>query len=162
MQLKLVLGLCVGLMGVAMAAPLKIGVINLQKIIQKAPEVEKVNQQLAKTFKARKEKLIAAREKLQDQVNKFQRENAVMPEAKRQARGNSLSQERRDLLRKEQDFSDDLELARGQAMKALLDKVKRQVDKLAKREHYDLILQRSNVPYFSAEFDITDKVLHKI
>ena len=65
----------------ATGAPIKIGVIDLQKIMQKSSQVAAISRQLEKRFKPRQQTILAARKSLQEEAEKLHRNASVMSEA---------------------------------------------------------------------------------
>jgi outer membrane protein len=70
--------------GVASAqGNLKIGVINVGRLLEQAPQSQAVNAKLQDEFAPRQRNIVAMRQKLQTQQETFQRDAPVMGEAER-------------------------------------------------------------------------------
>lgn len=144
---------------VASAAQLKIGVVDVHQILQKSPEVASINKKLKTQFQPREEKIARAQKHLQSQAEKLERDGAVMSTSDRQKLAADVAKSRRSLYRLQQDFHDDLTVAERQATQKLMSRVQAAINKIAKADHYDLILQRSGTPFASNSIDVTQKVL---
>ncbi len=146
----------------AEAAEMKIGVVDLHKILKQSPEVAVINDQLKSEFKPRGDKIAAAEKDLNDKASKLERDGAVMNTQEREKLAVQVQSERRKLYRMQQDFHDDLSYAEQQATQKLLAKVEKAINKVAKQNQYDLVLQKNGVPYSSASVDITAAVINAL
>ncbi len=152
------------LMGVAGSAAaadasLKIGIVDMQQIIQKSPQLATINDQLNKQFKARQDKVIAAQKNLQAETDKYNRNSATMSSADRTKAQDQITADHASTQSMMVDFQRDLNTAQNQAMQTLIGQVTGVVSKIAKAGNYDLILQRAAAPYANNDMDITDQVL---
>lgn len=57
--------------GFSYAAELKVGIINLNQILQKSPLMISLNDDLVKQFKPRQDELVTAQKQLQDENNRL-------------------------------------------------------------------------------------------
>jgi len=153
-----------GMMGVASAAgnSLKIGVIDLREIMQKSPQVKTMVSKLKSQFKPRQDKIVALQKKLDEDLNKLKRDSAVMKKAEKAKVRDRVMTARRDLQQMEQNYQQDLRMAQGQAMDKFYKKVSAAVKTVAKRDGYDLVMQKGAVPYASDRALITEKVLKEL
>src|SRR3990167_10952535 len=62
----------------AIADSNKIGVVDLQKIMQTAPQMKSIQAKLEKEFKPRRDKLVSMEETLKKDMEHFKRDSAVM------------------------------------------------------------------------------------
>lgn len=160
---KIIVAVCtVALLGLTLvasaAASLKIGVVDIHKILKDSPQVVAINKKLEKQFKPRQEKIVAAEKKLQAEIKKADREHAVLSQEQRDKLVAKVGQDRRNLERNQQDFHDDLSLAQHQELQGLFERIQHKIDQIAKKDHYDLILQKYGTPYASKGIDITTQV----
>jgi len=121
------------------AAELKIGFIEIKKILQNAPQTAKANKILEKEFTKRTKKLKATVKKINEKIKAIKK---LKIEAQKTERG---VREDIDLRRKE-------EIANVQSL------VNIAVEKVAKEQSYDLILYQG-VAFAGKKVDITDVVL---
>lgn len=162
---KLVLGLlslCLLAASSVEAKDLKIGVVDFAKIFQSSAEVKTIQTNLKKQFGSRQEQLSSRQKTLQEQITKLQKEGAVMKAAQKTELEQKIVKEKQELQRLSRDFQQDASLAENQAMQKYFEKVKSKVDDFAKKEGYDLILQKNSLPFSSATVDITEKVLKSL
>jgi outer membrane protein len=159
----LVVGLLLSWSGWALAASeVKLGVVDVQKIVQHSPEVEQLNKRLEAQFKSRQQTLISEDETFQKKMQKFNRESSVMGESQREKMSEELNREGRDMQRAQQDFQEDLEAAKQKAKQDLMQKIQKSIAALAKQEKYDVVLSKFGMPYVNESVDLTDKVIEQL
>lgn len=141
---------------------IKVGVINVQSIMQKSPMVAQLNKQLQAQFQPRQDQLVKAQNDLQAEVDKLNKNGAVMSNADRSALQDKIIADRANLQGLSQSFQQDLNSAQSQAMQQFMGKLQAAVNTVAANGKYDLILQRSGTPYVSNALDVTDQVLAQL
>lgn len=149
-------------MGAANAANVKIGVIDLHQILQKAPQVKVINKKLESQFKPRQAKIVALQKTIKNGMAKFSKDGSVMSASQKTAMQEKIMKQRRDLARMEQDYQQDLGVAQNQSMQQFFAKLKGIVSTVAKKGDYDLILQKDGVPYANPTVDVTSQVLKQL
>jgi outer membrane protein len=138
-------------------ANLKIGVINVARLLEQAPQSKVVSDKLQKEFEPRQQTLIAARQKLQQQQETFQRDQAVMSEEERTNLERTIREGQRDLQRNENEYLEDLNARRNEELGKLQREVLQRVQAYASAQKYDLVV--ADALYFSNAVDITAAVV---
>jgi outer membrane protein len=138
-------------------ANLKIGVINVARLLEQAPQSKVVSDKLQKEFEPRQQTLIAARQKLQQQQETFQRDQAVMSEEERTNLERNIREGQRDLQRNENEYVEDLNARRNEELGKLQREVLQKVQAYASAQKYDLVV--ADALYFSNAVDITAAVI---
>jgi outer membrane protein len=153
--------LSAGIMSGALAADptLKVGIIDSAAIAQKSPDVKATNEKLKAQFKPRQDKLMAAEKSLKEEMAKLDRERTTLSASDVTALEQKILKDRRDLERQGQDFQQDVMAANNELMKSFSSKLEAAVKKVAQAGGYDIILDKSSVPYVSERALITQKVL---
>lgn len=144
------------------ADTLKIGVVDLQKIMQNATRVKHINADLKKKYDQRKSTILSKQNALKTKIKNFQRDSAVMKASKRDSLQQKIANEERDFQRMQQDFQQDLAADQNRMMQEFLTHLKDVVETYSRGQGYDLVLQKDAVPYTSERVDITDNVLKKL
>ena len=90
-----------GLSTVAHAEETKIGVVDLQKIIQTSPQIQTIQQDLEKKFRPRRDSLIAAEKDLRAKMEAFKRDSVVM-------NANARKDKEREIVAMQQKFERDV------------------------------------------------------
>lgn len=143
------------------AADLKIGVINVAKLLDSAPQTKSALQALQDEFAPREKELVGQQQELVAQQEALQRDSAIMSEAERRSSEQTLREKQRDLARKTGQFREDANMRRneelGRLQRVLLD----EVDAYATSNGYDLIIG-DGVLFARGEVDITDQVLARM
>jgi len=153
--------------GTSMAADapttaLKIGVIDVQQILQKSPQIAKINDQLTKQFKPRQDKIISEQKDLQAEVDKLNKNGPVMTDGDRNKLQDKIIADRANVQSMALTFQRDLQQAQQNAMQGFMNQLTGVVSDVAKSNHYDLILQRAGVPYANGSLDVTAQVLQAL
>lgn len=139
-------------------AALKVGYVNIVKVIEKAPQGELALKRLDAEFAPRDKKLLAMREQIKTIETDLEKDSLVLNTVDRQRKERELLVLKRDLRRATQEFREDYNLRRNEELAALQKLVYKTITNLAKKDKYDLIVHEGAV-YSSPNIDITDKVL---
>lgn len=143
----------------AMAAELKIGVVNMREVMAKAPQRDAITAMLKKEFTARQEELRKLDKQIQGKVEKAQRDAPVLSAQQKIDIKRELEQFNADFRLKQKAFEEDLNRRDNEEGRKLYLKVTQAIEKIAKQGGYDVILARETVPYISERADITKDVL---
>jgi outer membrane protein len=141
---------------------LKVGVVDLHKVVSEASQVKAIKKALETKFKPRQQKLVALQEAVKLDMTTFQRDSSVMADAKKKALQEKIVKARQELAQKGQAYEQELGDAQNKAMQQFFEKVKGIVEGIAKDGKFDLVLQNEGLPYAAPKLDITDKVLSKL
>jgi outer membrane protein len=137
----------------------KIGVVDVQRVIEQAPQVKKINEQLEKEFKKRQADLEKEQKKLQDEVTQLEKNQAVMSAADRGKKEEVLRRQQRNLRLNGEDFQQDANAQQNLQMQQFFEKLAETIEQVAKAEQIDLVLQRDGLPFVSEQLDITSQVV---
>ena len=141
------------------AQELKIGFVNVGRLINESPQAKTVQDQLQEEFAPRQREVIALQTRLQEQQDKFQRDLEVMgPEQRRNAE-REMRREELELQRTQQEFQEDVNLRRNEALGKLQRELLSQVQSYAAEQGYDLIVSDNGILYADSSIDITEQVL---
>jgi outer membrane protein len=145
----------------ASAQDLKIGVVSLPALIERAPQTKATMDALQEEFAPRQREFEAKKKEYDDLAAKIQKDLAVMGETERRNAQKEVRDLERDLARMQTEFQEDLNLRQneeyGQLQRALL----KEVQDYAQQEGYDLIVG-DGVLYVNSAVNITDEVLRAV
>lgn len=144
------------------AANMKIGILSVQEVLHKAPQVAALQTKLKNQFKPEQAKLVAAQKQLTADIQKLNRDSAVMKAADKKALQQKIIKEQRAFQQLQAGFQHDLTVAQNGAMKAVLNDIRGAVNKIAAKGHYNLILVKSAVAYNDSNLDITKQVISRL
>ena len=142
-------------------ADLKVGFVQVDKILQEAPQTIESNKKLEKEFSSRTEKLKADVKSLKERESSFSKDALTMKESERDNKEKSLSQLRVDVQRKERELREDINIRRNEELGGLQEQINKAVTSVSKAEGFDLVLY-NGVAYASEKIDITDKILKSL
>ena len=143
---------------VSSADELKIGIVDVNKILKEAPQTLAADKKLEKEFSSRTEKLKAKINTLQSDEKKYQKESLTMSDDQRDKAEKGLQQRRIEIQRNERELREDMDLRRREEIGDLQEKINLTIDKIAAEEKYDLILY-NGIAFASPKVDITEQII---
>jgi outer membrane protein len=145
----------------ALAAEMKIGFVDGNKIIQKyEPQIDA---KLQDEFKGTQDKIVALQKKLVEQSDKYKRDSAVMSEADLNALKKDFDKNQNDFQQLSSDYNQKRSARANEELNKLLEAVKVASKAVAGKAGYTIILQRGAAIYIDNESaDITDEVLKQL
>ena len=141
----------------AAQAQAKIGVVNVARLLQEAPQAQAASQALENEFAARKRDLQNTERDLKAREDKLQKDGATMAEAERRNQEKALRDGQRDFARKQNEFMEDLNVRRNEALGQLQRAILAEVQTYAKTAGLDVVI--SEALYASPSVDVTNQVL---
>lgn len=136
---------------------LKIGVINVGRLLEQAPQSQAVNDRLKAEFGQRQSDIVAMQNKLQGQQETYNRDKDVMGQDEREKLESQIRDGQRDLQRKQNEYLDDLNVRKNEEVGKLQRDILQRVQTYASAQKYDLVV--ADAIYFSNAVDITAAVL---
>lgn len=143
----------------AQAQEMKIGVVNIQLLMEQAPQAKLAMQELEEEFQPRQRSIVAKQTEFKDMSERVQRDIAVMGETERRNAEKDLRDLQREVARLQQEFSEDLNLRRNEELGKLQRSLLKEVQDYAQAAGYDLVVG-DGVLYASAGVNITENVLN--
>lgn len=141
----------------AIAADLKIGYVDGERINRESAPAERAAKQLEKEFAPRQQELQRREAQIKALQGELQKEAMTMAEGDRRAKEQELARASIEFQRLQREFREDLNIRRNQEIAALLERANRVIREIAEAEKFDLIVQEA--VYRSKRIDITDRVL---
>ena len=141
----------------AAQAQAKIGVVNVARLLQESPQAQAASQSLEGELANRKRELQTLERDLKTREEKLTKDGATMAEAERRNQEKSLRDSQRDYARKQNEFMEDLNVRRNEALGQLQRAVLQEVQTYAKSAGLDLVV--ADALYASPSVDITQQVL---
>lgn len=163
---KLVITLCAlvitSIASISYAAELKIGIIDMNQILQKSPLMISINNELIKRFQPRQDELIAAQKQLQDDTNRLNINGATLSPDDRAKLQNKILAEQANVQVLNANLQKDLAIAKDEAGQKFTRKLGEVITKIAKAGNYDLIQQNSGFAFVNTKLDITQDVINEV
>jgi outer membrane protein len=143
--------------GAALAQDVRIGYVDMKRLLDAAPQVIAGRAELDIEFRPRNNELLADEELLLEMEQELAAASGLTRE-QIAARQREIRNLRRAIERRREDLAEELNFRRNQQIKELGEEIELAVETVAKRQGYDLVLS-SPVAYASKAIDITDEVL---
>lgn len=128
--------------------PVKVGVVNVQQILQQSPKVAALSKKLESDFKARQTKIAAKQKSLQDELEQFKKDSADnknMSQKDRDAAQKKIAADRSDLVKDVVAYQQDLGKEQNKVMQGILNDLNGVVSSLAKEKGLSLVLDSQAV-----------------
>ena len=139
-------------------AEVKIGFVEVQKILKNAPQTVAANKQLEKEFTKRTAKLKKVVKKIKDKESAFRKNSMTMSDDERSKKQKEIQALKIDAQRTEREVREDIDLRRREEIAKVQAQVNVAVEKVAKEQGYDLVLYQG-VAYAGKKVDITNSVI---
>lgn len=141
----------------AAAQDIKIGVVNIPKLLLTSPQFKQAKESMEAKFSKRKDELESKRERFQSDVERLKRDGSVMSQSAREKLESQLRDDQRQLKLLQEEYAEDVQLAEQKEMESIRNDIFEVIERVAKRENYDLMLAEGII-YAADTVDITEKV----
>ena len=145
----------------AASAEVKIGFVNVAKVLELAPQAEAARNRIEREFAPKDRELLEQQKDVRGLEDRLVKNAAVLSEVERQRQETDIRASKRELRRAQDEFREDLNLRRSQELSKLQQKVTQVIQTLAKAEKYDLIVS-DGVIFAGKRVDITDMILEQL
>lgn len=156
--------LLTGMFGMAsglQAAELKVGYVQVDKILQEAPQTAESGKKLEKEFSPRTQELERMQKQIKDIESSLDKDSLTMSETERRNKERDISNLKIEFQRKQRELREDVNLRKNEELGSLQDRINKAVTAVSEAEGYDLVIY-GGVAYASKKVDITDKVLKSL
>lgn len=138
-------------------AEVRIGVINMERVMRESEPAKKASSKLEKEFKKRSQELEKSRQQAQTMQDDLEKNGATLAEAARAAKTKELADLSRELQRRQREYNEDLNARRNEELQSIVERTNTVIRTMAEKENFDLIVQEA--VYASSRVDITEKVI---
>lgn len=143
------------------AAELKVGYVQVDKILQEAPQTAESGKKLEREFSPRSQELDRMAKQIKDLESALDKDGLTISESERRNKERDVQNIKIEFQRKQRELREDINLRKNEELGALQDRVNKAVQSVSEAEGYDLVVY-SGVAYASKKIDITDKVLKSL
>ena len=140
------------------AAELKIGYVQVDKILQEAPQTAESGKKLEREFGPRSQDLDKMQKQIRDIEASLDKEGVTLSETDRRGKERDASNLKIEFQRKQRELREDINLRKNEELASLQDRINKAVQTVSETDGYDLVVY-GGVAYASKKIDITDKVL---
>ncbi len=144
-----------------LAQDMKIGVVSLPALIERAPQTKIAMDALQEEFAPRQREFLAKQKEFEDLTAKAQKDFAVMGETERRNAEKDLRDLQREVSRLQNEFREDLNLRQNEEYGVLQRAMLKEVQDYAQAQGYDLIVG-DGVLFASNAVNITEAVLRAV
>jgi len=142
----------------SVSAEVKIGFVEIQKILKGAPQTVAANKKLEKEFTKRTAKLKKKVKEINAKEKEFKKNSMTMSETERAKKQRGIQALKIEAQRTEREVREDIDLRRREEIAKVQKQVNIAVERVAKEQNYDLVLYQG-VAYAGKKVDITDIVI---
>lgn len=141
------------------AKEVKLGVVNVGLLLEKAPQAKNASKNLEKEFGPQQAKLTQLAKKLETKRKDYQKNKLILSDAQKSASEREISMMTRDIQRKRNDIQELVNIRRNEELTKLQKLVNQGIKAIGKKEGFDLILYEG-IAYTNHSLDVTQKVLN--
>ncbi|OJA00749.1 hypothetical protein BEV13_02540 [Rickettsiella grylli] len=143
----------------AQAEEIKLAVVDMQAVLQRAPQIAKINDVLTRQFKGRQDSIMKAQNELQKEASNLQKNAAVMKADERSVLENKVMTDQNKVKSMIAAFQKDLSKKQSESLHSFSQELDGVVNKVATQSGYDVVLQKGSTLYAKNNLDITQQVL---
>lgn len=141
----------------------KIAVVNISNIFQQSSQRAKIIKQLEYEFKDRATELENMEHDLQMKIQTLQRDGSTMKTIERNELEKALINQREIFSNKAKEFQQENHSRQAEERDKILNMIHNIVSNVAKKEHYDIVIDTNAVVYHDTRItDITNSVMKQV
>ncbi|MBI5936837.1 MAG: OmpH family outer membrane protein [Betaproteobacteria bacterium] len=140
-----------------LAAELKIGFVNTERIFRDSALSQKAQKKLEKEFAVREQDIQKQVKQARDLQTYLEKETLTLPDPERAKKEREVANLNRDIQRAQRELREDLNQRKNEEFAGIHEKARGVILDIAKKEGFDLIVE--NAVYAGPRVDITDRVL---
>jgi len=141
------------------AAELKIGTVDLQRVFAGAPQRTIIVDKIKKQFEDKSNELKSLGEKIDKKRTDAQRDAVTMTQEQKIAIQRELQEMATKAQTMQKNLQEDFQRAQQMEGQKLQEKINQTIQKVAKSEKFDLILRSETIAFQTGTLDITNKVI---
>lgn len=137
----------------------RVGFVNIRKLITQAPQVDEIRQSLAKEFEEENQQIITLRRELTRLNLAYDSESSEQALSKLQV---DIGNKQLELTKLQQNLQDTYSLRRNEELGKLQTLIVRMVAEVSKEKSLDIVLNNTGVIYIDSRVDITPTVFERL
>jgi outer membrane protein len=143
---------------------LKIGVVDINRLLGESPQFQEARAKLEDEFVPRQREIVTREAALAEKAATFEKDMPVMGEPEREAAQRELRNDERALARAQNEFREDAQMRENEMMRGIQQDIGREVVGYGQAEGYDIILPAggAGVIFASPRVDITDSLISRL
>jgi outer membrane protein len=136
----------------------KVGVVNVNMLIEQAPQARAASKRLEQEFAPQQKQLQALIKKLEKLQKDYQKNKLTMSVEQQSVKEREIALLTREIQRRRADIQELVNLRRNEELAKLQALINQAIREIGQKEHYDLILY-DGIAFSSQRIDLTVKVL---
>jgi len=143
----------------SVAADLKIGYVQVDKLLQEAPQTAESGKKLEKEFSPRSQELDRLQKQIRELEAALDKDRLTTTDAERRNRERDASNLKLEFQRKQRELREDINLRKNEELAVLQDRINKAVTTVAESESFDLVVY-GGVAYASKKLILPIKYLN--
>ncbi len=142
----------------------KVGIVDMQSIYQKLPQMAKIEQTLKDEFAERRQALEKLQGDIRFEAEKFKRESTTMSEDQKNALREKVQNMQKELAEKGRPLEQEIKVRQNQELSKLQGIIVQAIEDVAKDGKFDEVKVKDTTIYFNPKtvIDLSDKVVEKV
>lgn len=142
-------------------AEIKIGVVDLFKVLNESEEGKRSIGELQKMVDSRQKSLEEKQKKIQSLREEYEKKKSVLNEEARKSKEEEIERLGRELQRTVADYQVELQKKQNEITQSMLKEIRQIINEFAQKEGYSLILERAEqlLIFVTPTIDITDRII---
>lgn len=142
-------------------AEVKIGVVDLFKVLNESEEGKRSIGELQKMVESRQKSLEEKQKKIQSLREEYEKKKSVLNEEARKSKEEEIERLGRELQRTAADYQVELQKKQNEMTQNMLKEIRQIINEFAQKEGYSLVIERAEqlLIYVTPTIDITDKII---
>jgi outer membrane protein len=147
----------------ASQAQVKIGVVNIQQILNSIKEGKKVTGQLKKSYEEKKKRLKKEEDRIKKAQENFVKQGTFLSAEAKAKKEQKIQQDIMSLRNKTMEYQRDIQQQEANLKKPILERIKGIIDTVSKSSGVDMTIEVSASPVVFAKdkVDLTQKVIQQ-
>ena len=146
----------------AHASGLKIGIVDIEKVLRESIPAVKAQKEIEQEFQSRDEEIQSMTHQVTLLQQKLEDENSALDESDRLNLERELANLSREYQRTHRQMREELSVRQNEEYSVILERANRVIKNIAETKQYDLILQKQDTVYRSQRIDITNQVIRAL
>ncbi len=136
----------------------KVGVVNVNLLIEQAPQAKAASKRLEQEFAPQQKQLQQLVQKLEKLRKAYQKNKLALSAEQAAAKEREIALLTREIQRRRADIQELVNLRRNEELAKLQALINQAIREIGRKEHYDLILY-DGIAFSSPRIDLTQKIL---
>ncbi len=143
----------------AETAPVRVGVIDVQRAVAQTEDGLRAQATLKKLFESRQQQLDAKQKDLQRQKEEIDRQARVLSKEALQKRVDEWQKQMIDLQTIFMEYNKELEKKQKELTEPVIEKVMAIIKRIATTENIDVVIDKNTTAYVRTDLDLTDRAI---